>query len=190
MTQIDGRYLSIEVQEYLRQQAVRLRQAGKRFVDISEYLGVHRNTVSRWWQEYEEFGEEGLYQAVRGRQLGEHRSLSPEQERQVQQKLQAHFPEELGIDRALWTRAAVQALIEQACGVEMPIRTVGEYLRRWGYPPQRPLKRAYEQDPDAVEDWLEHTYPEIVQRAQQEGAEIAWGDESGLRSDANLTPRF
>jgi transposase len=74
----DGRYLRIEVQEYLRQQAVRLREAGKRFVDISEYLGVHRNTVSLWWQEYQEWGEAGLYQAVRGRKEGEHRTLRPD----------------------------------------------------------------------------------------------------------------
>ncbi len=98
--------------------------------------------------------------------------------------MQAHFPDDLEIDSALWTRRAVQALIEQQCGVEMPIRTVGLYLWRWGYSPQRPLKRAYEQDPEAVEEWLEQTYPLIEQRAKREGAEIAWGDESGLRSDA------
>jgi len=68
----------------------------------------------------------------------------------------------------------------------MPIRTVGEYLKRWGYTPQKPLKRAYEQDPKAVKAWLETEYPAIEQRAQQEDAEIAWGDESGLRSDAQV----
>lgn len=65
----------------------------------------------------------------------------------------------------------------------MPIRTVGLYLWRWGYSPQKPLQRAYEQDPEAVEEWLEHTYPQIEQRAETEEAEVAWGDESGLRSD-------
>lgn len=66
----------------------------------------------------------------------------------------------------------------------MPIRTVGEYLSRWGYTPQKPLKQAYEQDPSAVDYWLETEYPAIKQRAKAEGAEIQWGDESGLRSDA------
>ncbi|OLP19871.1 hypothetical protein BST81_03320 [Leptolyngbya sp. 'hensonii'] len=98
--------------------------------------------------------------------------------------MEAHFPEELGIDSALWTRRGVQELIEQQCQVVMPIRTVGLYLWCWGYGPQKPLKRAYEQDPEAIEEWLEHTYPEIEQRAAREGAEVAWGDESGLRSDA------
>lgn len=68
----------------------------------------------------------------------------------------------------------------------MPIRTVGEYLKRWGYTPQKPLKRAYEQDPNAVKEWLDMTYPKIEQRADKEGAEIAWGDESGLCSDAQV----
>lgn len=97
-----------------------------------------------------------------------------------------HLPEEMEIDSALWTRRAVQALIQQQCGVKMPIRTVGEYLKRWGYTPQKPLKRAYEQDPNALEEWLEQTYPQIQQRAVEEGAEIAWGDESGLRSDTQV----
>lgn len=100
--------------------------------------------------------------------------------------MQANCPDQLEIDSALWTRRAVQALIQQEYGIQMPIRTVGEYLKRWGYPPQKPLKRAYEQDPNTVKEWLEQTYPKIEQRADKEGAEIAWGDESGLRSDAQV----
>ena len=68
----------------------------------------------------------------------------------------------------------------------MPIRTVGEYLKRWGYTPQKPLKRAYEQDPQAVKAWLETEYLALEKRALIERAEIAWGDESGLGSDAQV----
>jgi transposase len=100
--------------------------------------------------------------------------------------MQSHFPDELEIDSALWTRSAVQALIEQVSGIKLPIRSVGEYLKRWGFTPQKPLKRAYEQNPNAVETWLRVEYPAIEQRAHQEGAEIAWGDESGLRSDSQV----
>lgn len=186
MNKPDARLLDPNTQDYLRQQAIRLRQQGKRFVDIASYLGVHRNTVSDWWQHYQEMGEAALNQQPRGRKVGVGRTLTQEQETNIQELMQAHFPEELGIDSALWTRRAVQALIEQQYQVVMPIRTVGLYLWRWGYSPQKPLKRAYEQAPEAVEEWLEHTYPEIEQRAASEGAEIAWGDESGLRSDAQV----
>jgi transposase len=186
MNKPDARFLNPTTQNYLRQQAIRLREQGKQFVDIAHYLGVHRNTVSDWWQQYQEFGEIALKQQERGRNVGEGRTLSQEQEHRSQQLMQEHFPEDLEIDSALWTRRAVQPLIEQACEVQMPIRTVGEYLKRWGYTPQKPLKRAYEQEPDAVEEWLEQTYPDIERRAQTQGGEIAWGDESGLRSDTQV----
>lgn len=101
----------------------------------------------------------------------------------MQQLLLSHFPLELKIDSALWTQA-VQALIAQQYGVKMPIRTIGEYLNRWGFTPQKPLRRACKQDPQAVKTWLKTQYPTIEHRAKQAGAEIAWGDESGLRSDA------
>ena len=79
--------------------------------------------------------------------------MRPDEEATVQSLLQAHFPAELKIDSALWTRQAVQTLIACKCKVKMPIRTVGEYLNRWGYTPQKPLKRAYEQNPEAVKAW-------------------------------------
>jgi transposase len=179
----DARHLPIETQEYLRQQAIRLRLDGKRVNDISEYLGVHRNTVSNWWWQYHHYRESALYQQSRGRQVGEGRILSPTEETEVQAAMTGHFPADDQIDSALWTRHAVQALIEQLCGLKLPIRTVGEYLKRWRYSSQKPTERAYEQDPEAVQEWLEVTYPAIVERAQQAGAIIVWGDEAGLSSN-------
>lgn len=186
MNKPDARLLNPTTQDYLRQQAIRLREQGKRIGEIATYLGVHRTTVSGWWSQYQQEGEVALKQQPRGAKLGERRTLSAAQEATVQRLMQEHFPDELNIDSALWTRSAVQSLIACECGVEMPLRTVGEYLKRWGYTPQKPLKRAYEQDPKAVEAWLETEYPAIEQQAEQEDAEIAWGDESGLRSDAQV----
>lgn len=186
MSKKDARFLSIEVQNYLRQQAIRLRQQGKSFIAIGEYLGVHRNTAQEWWKQYSLDGEAALNQQARGRKRGDGQTLSQDEENTLQRLMREHLPEEIEIDSALWTRRAVQALIQQQCGVKMPIRTVGEYLKRWGYTPQKPLKRAYEQDPNALEEWLEQTYPQIRQSAVESGAEIAWGDESGLRSDTQV----
>lgn len=186
MSKPDARLLNPITQNYLRQQAIRLREQGKRMGEIASYLGVHRTTVSGWWRQYQQEEEAALGQQPRGAKVGEGRTLSSGEEATVQRLMQAHSPDELNIDSALWTRAAVQTLIACECGVEMPIRTVGEYLHRWGYTPQKPLKRAYEQDPQAVKAWLETEYPAIEQRAQQQNAEIAWGDESGLRSDAGV----
>jgi transposase len=186
MNKPDARLLNPTIQNYLRQQGICLREQGKRFVDIAAYLGVNRNTVSSWWSQYQEVGEAALYPQKRGNRLGEGRILIAHEEQTVQVLMQNHFPDELEIDSALWARSAVQSLIEQVSGIKLPIRTVGEYLKRWGFTPQKPLKHAYEQDPKAVEAWLRVEYPAIEQRAHQEGAEIAWADESGLRSDSQV----
>jgi len=68
--------------------------------------------------------------------------------------------------------------------MHMPIRTVGEYLKRWGFTPQKPVKRAYEQNSQAVNRWLETQYPAIAAQAKKENAEIHWGDETGVQTDA------
>lgn len=186
MDKPDARLLNPTTQDYLRQQAIRLRIQGKQIAEIAVYLGVHRTTVSEWWRQYQAQGEAALHQQKRGSRVGTGRSLNEAEAATVQGLMQAHFPNELNIDSALWTRAAVQALIASECGIKMPLRTVGEYLKRWGYTPQKPLKRAYEQNPKAVEVWMETEYPALVGRAQQEDAEIAWGDESGIRSDTQV----
>lgn len=190
MNKPDARFLHPATQNYLRQRAIRLREQGKKFIDIAAYLGVHRNTVAQWWQQYKQYREVALKQQQRGAKFGEWRTLKHSEEKTVQQLMLSHFPDELEIDSALWTRQAVQALIAQKCGVEMPIRTVGEYLKRWGFTPQKPLRRAYEQDEKLVETWLKSEYPAIQQHAKQEDAQIAWGDESGVRSDAQVGPCY
>lgn len=142
MKKPDARLLNPTTQNYLRQQAIRLREQGKRTNDIAAFLGVHRNTVTDWWKDYQARGEAGLEQQQRGAKYGEGRTLSAEEESHLQERMGDHFPDELEIDSALWTRRAVQTLIEQEFGVVMPIRTVGEYFKRWEYTPQKPLKRA------------------------------------------------
>lgn len=182
MNKSDARALSIAAQTYLRQQSIRLREEGKRVCDISEYLGVNRSTVGKWWRQYKRLGTEALTQQRRGRQPGDGQTLSVSAQAEIEAALHDE-PADYGIDSALWTRRAVQALIKQLCDIKMPIRTVGDYLNRWGYSPQRPLKRAYEQDPAAVDQWLSDEYPAIERRAKAEGATIHWEDESGLRSN-------
>jgi transposase len=104
-----------------------------------------------------------------GRKVGEKRHLSLLQELEFQRRIRQETPEAIGLPFALWTRRAVQALIEQETGGVMPSRTVGLYLRRWGFTPQKPLQKAYEQDPQAVTQWLENDYPAIAARKDPRG---------------------
>jgi transposase len=178
----DGRRESNEVLDALRLRAVHARELGYSVGDIAAILGVREETVSRWCSKYDRGGQEALPGDRTGRPIGSGRRLTREQEQSLQQLLETQSPQELGIASALWTRQAVQELVQQQCGIRLPIRTVGEYLRRWGFTPQKPVRKAYKQDPVAVAEWLETTYPEIEKRATQEGGEIHWGDETGVRS--------
>ncbi len=81
---------------------------------------------------------------------------------------------------ALWNPAAVMELIERECKIKLSVRGVGNYLKRWGFTPQKPIKKAYEQRPEAVKKWLDEESPAIEQRAKDEGGEIHWGDETAL----------
>jgi transposase len=128
-------------------------------------------------------GSSALHDAAGGRKLGEQRLLSPAQEALVQKLIADKTPDQLKMPYALWSRAAVAELIEQRFGLKLKVRTMGMYLQRWGFTPQKPMRKAYEQSPAAVKKWLDEDYPALAQRARAEGAEIHWGDESGLRSD-------
>ena len=99
-------------------------------------------------------------------------------------------PDQLKLPFALWTRDAVKLLIRQLFDIEMPIRTVGEYLKRWGFTPQKPVKRAHEQSSQTVQKWLDRDYPVIFSRAKQEKAEIHWVDETGVQTGANRVRGF
>jgi transposase len=184
MEKIDARKLSTEAQQQLRNQAIRLKKAGKTYNEIGEITGVHLTTVCKWYKAYQRCGKAAVMIKKRGRPKGSCRTLTPEQEKELQKAIRDKCPNQLKLAFALWTRIAVQQLIKQLWSIDMPIRTVGEYLKRWGFTPQKPLRKAYKQNPKAVKAWMEEEYPEIAKRAKKEGGEIHWGDETGLCNDS------
>jgi len=93
-------------------------------------------------------------------------------------------PRQHGFDFGLWTRLVVRQLIAEKFDVNLGITAIGKLLAKLGLTPQKPLKRAYERDPAAIEAWKLDTYPSIAKRAKQQGAEIYFWDESGFRGDA------
>lgn len=178
----DGQSVSDEVRDALRWRAVRAKELGYPGTVVAEVLGVSPESVSRWYSAYRREGLAGLPGDHTGRPVGSGRLLSADQEKHIQKLIDEQCPDKLGIASALWTRRAVRDLIAKECGIKLPIRTVGEYLNRWGYTPQKPLRKSYKQNPDEVRTWLEEQYPAIEARAKAEGAEIHWGDETGVRS--------
>jgi transposase len=179
----DARQLSDDVLQALRLRALRGCELGFTEADVAELLGVSRETVSRWWSAYTCCGVASLPGDRTGRPLGSGRTLSGEQANHLQQLIDNNIPEDLGIAAPLWNRRAVRELIRQQYGIRMPVRTVGEYLKRWGYTAKKPRRHARDQDPVEVKQWLEQTYPELASKASQEGAEILWCDEAGAAAD-------
>ncbi|MFQ5686752.1 MAG: IS630 family transposase [Candidatus Scalindua sp.] len=184
MERNDARKLSTEAQQQIRNQSIRLRKSGKTYKEISEITCVHNNTIARWCKAYQRKGAKAIQIKKRGRRVGNCRSLTLKQERAIQKIIYEKCPDQLKFPFALWTRKAVQQLIKQLCCVDMPVRTVGEYLKRWGFTPQKPLRKAYKQYPKAINKWLNKEYPAIEKQAKKEGAEIHWGDETGLCNDS------
>lgn len=184
MEKIDARTLKQEVQQALREQIIRLRKEGRTNREVAKIVGVSERHSSMTWQRYQREGRQALKVGTRGRRQGESRKLTAEQEAGIRKLLIDKTPDQLKLQFALWTRDAVRLAIKKEYGMELPLRTITDYLKRWGFTPQKPTKRAYEQNPKAVEQWLENTYPEIAARAKKEKAEIHWGDETGVQTDA------
>lgn len=177
------RKLSRPARHERRVQVIRLRTAGRTYDEIATLTGLSRTGVFNICKRHELSGAKALHDAPSGRQSGDGRLLTAAQETLVCKLITDKTPDQLKMPYALWTRAAVSQLIEERFGIKLPVRTMGLYLARWGFTPQKPMKKAYEQSPAAVRKWHEEDYPVIAARAKAEGAEIHWGDESGLRSD-------
>lgn len=180
MEKDDARYSTLEQLHERRKQVVRLHRQGYGVMQIVDLSGLSYPTVRSAIDRYEQGGFAALKPAARGRRAGQGRTLSQDQEHAIRRIICDKRPEQLKMDFALWNRGAVTQLIEQECGLKLSVRGVGNYLSRWGFTPQKPIKKAYEQRPEAVQAWLDEQYPEIEKRAKAEGAEIHWGDETAL----------
>jgi transposase len=178
----DARSLRSDAQVELRRTAVRLVGEGRSRTEVAELLGVARETVSRWVKAHRQRGDRALDGRRRGRRPG-HTKLTDAQQLQIAKQVAGKNPDQLKLPGFLWTRALVGELIVRELGIEVGEETVGRYLRAWGFSPQKPMRRAYEQSDEAVRRWLEEAYPAIEQAARRQRAEILWVDESGLRSD-------
>jgi transposase len=177
----DARSLPATAQEDLRQKAVKAVLAGRKQVEVAEIFGVTRQALGKWVQAYRQGGGKALRARQRGRPRGG--SLLPWQAAQIAKTVTDRCPDQLKLPFYLWTREAVAQLIEHKFGIGLSLWTVGRYLARWGFSPQKPARRAFEQNPEEVRRWLENHYPAIRMQAKRERAEIYWVDEMGLRSD-------
>ena len=154
MEKIDARKLSTDAQQQLRYQVIRLRKQGRNITKSVPLPVLAVPPAAHGGPFTKTAAKKPLKSKSEDARLGSCRTLSPEQEKIFQKNMRDKCPDQLKLPFALWTRIAVKQLIKQLWAIDMPIRTVGEYLKRWGFTPQKPLSRAYEQNPKAVKAWL------------------------------------
>ena len=176
----DGRKLDHKTLEVLRLRAVEQVGAGAHPEDVAETLGLHRKTVYGWLAKYREGGKGALLaRPVPGRPP----KLAGPQLSRLYALIVGRDPRQMQFEFALWTREMVREVIRREFGVALSVVSAGRLLRKLGLSPQRPLHRAYQQNPAAVERWKREEYPAIKTAAEQAGATIYFADEAGIRSD-------
>jgi transposase len=179
----DGRTLDHGTLETIRLMAVERVRDGEAPSAVIAAYGFSRTTIYRWLKAVAKPGL-GL-RALRARRAsGRPRSLTPRQEGQVFRWINGKDPRQYGMDFGLWTRSVVAELIDRKFGIRLGLTAVGALLAKLGLTPQKPLQRAYQRDPEAIERWQRETYPAIARQAKADGGDVFFWDEAGFRADA------
>jgi transposase len=180
---IDGRTLSHEASETIRRLAVERVKDGERPSDVIKSFGLCRTTIYKWLEADRGGGEEALKAR---KHPGPEPKLSPTQKLKVRKWINGKDPRQYGFDFGLWTRQIVADLVEEKFGIQIGVTAVGRFLAELDITPQKPLRRAYERDPVAIEQWTQRVFPQLRARAKRSGAKIFFLDEAGVRSDQAL----
>jgi len=179
----DGRSFDHKTLEVIRLMAVERVRSGERASSVIASYGFCRTTIYKWIDAASQPGI-GLTALHAKHATGRPRSLTPRQEQRVLRWINGKDPRQYGLDFGLWTRSVVADLIERKFGVRLGLTAVGELLAKLGLTPQKPLQRAYQRDPEAIEKWQRETFPNIARQAKAAGGEVYFWDESGFRADS------
>jgi len=180
MEKQDGRALSHKTLEEIRIRAVQSVEAGESPEDVIRTLGFGRTVIYGWLAKYREGGIDALRaKAISGRPS----KMTGRQLQWVYKTVTSKNPLQLRFEFALWTRAMIREVIREKFGVRLSEVSVGRMLRKLGLSPQKPLRRAYERDPELVKTWRKKQFPEIRRLAKKERATLYFSDEAGVRSD-------
>lgn len=179
----DGRSFDHRTLEAIRLMAVERVRDGEQAATVIASYGFSRTTIYKWLAAVAA-PSVGVKALLSTPATGRPRTLSPSQEQQVFRWINGCDPRQYGLDFGLWTRAVVAGLIERKLDIRLGVTAVGELLAKLGLTPQKPLQRAYQRDPEAIERWQRETFPAIAREAKASGGEVYFWDESGFRADA------
>lgn len=184
MAKIDGRKLDHKALEHIRKLAVRrVVEDGEDPSEVMRSFGLCRTTTYPWLRKFNDEGWDALVEKIA---QGPEPKLNEKQRQRVKRWILGKDPRQYGFEFGLWTRRIVQTLIQEKMGIELGLTAVGRLLASLEITPQKPLRRAYERDPQAVDLWMKETYPKLRKRAKRAGAMIFFLDEAGFQSDPPL----
>ena len=178
----DGRSFDHCTLETIRLMAVERVRDGEPASSVIASYGFSRTTIYKWIAASSQPGI-GLKALLSRPATGRPRSLTPRQEQQVFRWVNGKDPRQYGLDFGLWTRAVVAELIARKFAIRLGLTAVGALLAKLNLTPQKPLQRAYQRDPEAIERWQRETFPNIARQAKASGGEVYFWDESGFRAD-------
>lgn len=178
----DGRKLDHRTLETIRMMAIERIREGEPPATVIASYGFNRTTIYKWINAVRQPGV-GIKALRSTPATGRPRSLTEAQERQVFRWINGRDPRQYGLDFGLWTRTVVAELVARKFGIKLGVTAVGELLAKLGLTPQKPLQRAYQRDPEAIERWQRETFPAIAHQAKKQGADVFFWDESGFRAD-------
>jgi transposase len=178
--QRDGRKLDKSAQQELRLRVIDQWRKSGNMTQTAQVFGVPLITVRKWVGKFKEGGMKSLKVDERGRPKG--KELTSKQEQEVRRMITDKQPEQLKLPFGLWTRSNVSELIFEQYGIRRSLTQIGRYLKEWGFTPQKPIYKAYQQQGKLVRKWLKETYPRIREEAERTGSMVFWGDETGIRS--------
>jgi transposase len=177
---VDGRKIDHAKLEELRFAAIKAVHEGKTPTEAARLVGVDVRRVFEWMALYRAGGWDSLRAK---RATGRPRKISAKQMKWIYETVTMKSPLQVKLSFALWTRKQIQTLINREFGLKLSLPSIGRLLAQMGLTCQRPLFRAYQQNPSLVDKWLKQEYPKIQAEAKRKGAEIFFEDESGIRSD-------
>ena len=177
---MDARRLNHETLTELRKRAVTSVQEGQSPQIVAKALQVSKQAVYGWLARYRDGGWGNLDAKKRG---GRHPKLDGPAMKWVYDTVTMKNPLQLKFPFALWTARMIGEAISKRFHLTLSKASVCRLLNQLGLSPQRPLWRAYQQNPEAVEKWLNEEYPGIKELARKMKATIFFGDEAGIRSD-------
>lgn len=183
MTSNSMRHIPAEAQDEIRRRAIQAINNGVKQAEVARVMSLPDRTIRRWVAQMRREGTTTIEPKRRGRRAGEAAALNAKQMKRIETMVIGKMPDQLRLPFYLWTREAVGALIGREYGVVLSAASIGNYLKRWGMSPQKPVRRAYERNDEAIAKWLATDYPVIAAQAKRNRALIYWADECGVRSD-------